>query len=93
MSTTERRQQPCDHTKSRPTLRRGSEGPPVRQAQCYLNYATTGDDLVQDGVFGPVTEAAARRFQRCAGITVDGVIGAQTWSFLTYWANSAEYVC
>ncbi|MCT2590938.1 peptidoglycan-binding protein [Streptomyces sp. N2-109] len=87
------RQQPCNHTNSRPTVKRGSSGTAVRQAQCYLNFAMTGDNLVEDGSFGPVTEAATRRFQTCAEITVDGVIGAQTWSFLTFWANSTEHVC
>lgn len=86
-------QQPCRHTNSRPTLRRGSSGTAVRQAQCYLNHAMTGDNLAEDGDFGPVTDAATRRFQGCAEITVDGIVGAQTWSFLTFWANSTEYAC
>lgn len=87
------RQQPCTHTNKRPTLKRGSTGAAVRQAQCYLNFSLTGKDLVEDGSFGPVTEAATRRFQQCADIVVDGVIGAQTWSFLTFWANSPDHVC
>lgn len=47
----------------------------------------------------PVTEPAAKpakkrkKFQEREDITVDGIIGAQTWSFLTYWANSPNYVC
>ncbi|MER6746723.1 peptidoglycan-binding domain-containing protein [Streptomyces sp. PDY-4] len=32
----------------------------------------------------PVTQSATRDFQRCAGIVVDGRIGAQTWSFLSF---------
>ncbi|MET8677989.1 peptidoglycan-binding domain-containing protein [Streptomyces sp. NPDC004647] len=85
--------QPCDYTRARPTLKRGSSGEAVKQAQCYLNLSMDGDKLAEDGSFGPVTDAATRRFQKCADITVDGIIGAQTWSFLTYWANSTEYVC
>ena len=85
--------QPCNHTISRPTIKRGSSGDAVRQAQCYLNLSMKETHLVEDGSFGPVTDAAARRFQKCAKITVDGIIGAQTWSFLTFWANSPDHVC
>lgn len=85
--------QPCNHTISRPTIRRGSSGAAVKQAQCYLNLSMQDTSLVEDGSFGPVTETATRKFQGCAEITVDGVIGAQTWSFLTFWANSPDYVC
>lgn len=35
-----------------------------------------------DGVAGPVTRAATKRFQRANGLTVDGVIGPQTLSAL-----------
>jgi peptidoglycan hydrolase-like protein with peptidoglycan-binding domain len=83
----------CDYTIQRPTLGVGSSGSAVQQAQCYLNNAMTGRNLAEDGNFGPVTHAATTRFQRCAGITVDGTVGAQTWSFLVFWANSTEPVC
>lgn len=83
----------CNHTRSRPTVRRGSSGAAVKQAQCYLNNSIRGQRLVQDGIFGPVTDAATRKFQQCADITVDGIIGAQTWSHLTFWANSSDFVC
>ncbi|WP_144385252.1 peptidoglycan-binding protein [Streptomyces sp. SAJ15] len=83
----------CNHTKTRPTIKRGSSGPAVMQAQCYLNNSLTNTNLATDGVFGPVTEHATHRFQTCADITVDGVIGAQTWSHLAFWANSPDFVC
>lgn len=83
----------CDFTKQRPTLRRGSTGDAVKQAQCYLNSSLSGEGLDVDGDFGPVTEKALRRFQGCADITVDGVCGAQTWSHLTLWANGPDFVC
>ncbi|GHF78263.1 hypothetical protein GCM10018783_55610 [Streptomyces griseosporeus] len=83
----------CNYTNQRPTLKTGSSGRAVQQAQCYLNNAIPGLDLDEDGDFGPVTARATKQFQRCAGITVDGVIAAQTWSFLVFWANSTAEVC
>ncbi|MFE9637230.1 peptidoglycan-binding protein [Streptomyces sp. NPDC006463] len=83
----------CNYTIRRPTLKVGSSGSAVRQAQCYLNRAMSGANLAEDGKFGPVTNAATRRFQACAGIVVDGVIGAQTWSSLVFWANGPDFVC
>ncbi|MGX1566869.1 peptidoglycan-binding domain-containing protein [Streptomyces sp. NPDC055506] len=79
----------CDYTNRRPNLRVGSSGAVVQQAQCYLNHAI-GADLDEDGDFGPVTQSAAEDFQRCAGIVVDGRVGAQTWSFLSFWANAPD---
>ncbi|MFF8288924.1 peptidoglycan-binding protein [Streptomyces sp. NPDC016309] len=83
----------CTITNTRPTIKAGSSGAAVKQAQCYLNNSLTGDKLLVDGVFGPVTGAAVRRFQGCADIIVDGVCGAQTWSHLAFWANSPEFAC
>ncbi|MGA5423164.1 peptidoglycan-binding domain-containing protein [Streptomyces lavendulocolor] len=83
----------CNHTKTRPTIKIGSSGVAVKQAQCYLNSSLTGEGLTVDGIFGPLTDAAVRRFQGCADITVDGLCGAQTWSHLTFWANSPDFAC
>ncbi|MFB7466116.1 peptidoglycan-binding protein [Streptomyces sp. NPDC056224] len=83
----------CNYTINRPTIKFGSSGRAVKQAQCYLNRAMSEANLAEDGKFGPVTNAATRRFQSCAGITVDGIIGAQTWSSLVFWANGSDFVC
>lgn len=83
----------CNHTRSRPTVKIGSSGDAVKQAQCYLNLSVDAEKLVEDGLFGPLTDAATKKFQQCADIIVDGIVGPQTWSFLTFWANSPKYVC
>ena len=81
----------CTYTASQPTLRSGSSGTAVRQAQCEYNYATRGTNIAQDGSFGPITRSSIIRFQRCVGITADGVVGPVTWSYLNYWASSNSY--
>lgn len=53
------------------TLRRGASGEDVRWVQRRLG-------LEADGVFGPQTEAAVRRFQEQQGLSADGVVGPLT---------------
>jgi peptidoglycan hydrolase-like protein with peptidoglycan-binding domain len=56
-------------------LKRGSEGPRVVQVQRWLGIAS-------DGIFGPGTRRAVKRFQRSHGLTADGIVGPVTWSAL-----------
>ena len=62
------------------TLRRGSKGEEVRKLQTGLNRL--GYDLVVDGDFGPKTVAAVRKFQREQGLSIDAIVGKNTWSAL-----------
>ncbi len=64
-----------------PTLREGSRGPAVTDLQNKLKAAGFNPGGV-DGVFGPKTKAAVVAFQRAQGITVDGIVGPQTWGKL-----------
>lgn len=59
----------------RPVLKRGSNGPDVKELQNILG-------LVQDGSFGPVTETAVKAAQKAAGIVADGIVGPHTWDVL-----------
>lgn len=45
--------------------------------------------IVVDGRYGPQTKRAVKAYQRYAGLTVDGVVGPQTWSSLarTNWCS------
>ena len=61
-------------------LRQGSTGGAVKIAQVALNGK--GYPLVGDGIFGPRTDNAVRRFQADKGLAVDGIIGPQTWGAL-----------
>ena len=62
-----------------PTLvRAGDRSAWVRLMQDGLILLGHLDDGDSDGVFGPVTAAAVRRFQEIEGVTVDGIFGPVT---------------
>ena len=62
----------------KPTVRRGSTGPPVGELQQSLNQAI-GAGLTPDGEFGSLTDGAVRTFQGDRGLTIDGIVGPDTW--------------
>ncbi len=74
---------------SKPVLRMGSRGYWVVELQKMLNYAVyrTTNDLVLDGAFGPKTNHAVVFFQDRCNITVDGIVGPQTWGLLNAVCN------
>ena len=56
-------------------LSKGSRGELVKRLQAALN-------LVQDGIFGAVTEEAVKAFQKTHGLVPDGVVGEKTWAII-----------
>lgn len=62
-------------------LRLNSRGREVKYLQVRLN-GYFGPELVIDGVFGTSTELQVKRFQTIGGLTVDGIVGADTWQFI-----------
>ncbi|GAA1971137.1 peptidoglycan-binding protein [Microbacterium deminutum] len=69
-----------------PTLQQGSTGAVVGRLQTALNegrgdFAPASNPvLVVDNHFGPITARAVRGAQTSGGITVDGIVGLQTWA-------------
>lgn len=63
-----------------PTLKMGNRGPDVKKLQLALNKK--GYAIVDDGDFGPLTDAAVRDFQKKNGLAVDGIAGPKTWDKL-----------
>ncbi|PRW64662.1 M15 family metallopeptidase [Actinopolyspora mortivallis] len=62
------------------TLSRGDSGPDVRELQVRVaGWASSGDPVDVDGVYGPETAAAVQRFQRGYGLSVDGIAGPETF--------------
>lgn len=66
---------------SHTTLRQGSRGDEVKELQRLLNQ--NGANLDPDGIFGPKTCAAVKRYQSLKGLAVDGIVGPITWGSLT----------
>jgi len=73
-------------TQYQPTLSLGDEFQGVRELQYLLRFVGAYVDTIPvievDGIFGPMTEAAVRAFQREYGLPETGVVEAQTWETL-----------
>lgn len=58
-------------------LKLGSKGEEVEDLQLYLKIKV-------DGVFGPKTEEAVKKFQRENKLTPDGIVGPKTWNAMGF---------
>jgi peptidoglycan hydrolase-like protein with peptidoglycan-binding domain len=69
---------------SLPTLRRNDSSPAANKDVRYLQQSLVkkGYPLAIDGFFGAKTEQAVINFQETNNITVDGIVGQQTWTKL-----------
>jgi peptidoglycan hydrolase-like protein with peptidoglycan-binding domain len=64
-------------------VKQGSTGDAVSAVQSQIRSRGDGaNQITVDGSFGPVTDSAVRAFQTLAGLTVDGIVGPQTWNYL-----------
>ena len=78
-----------------PVLKTGSmpeSGPTVvKHLQLMLNERGGHPVLVEDGVFGSTTETSVKHYQQNENLTVDGIVGKQTWtSLLSKWLLQSE---
>lgn len=70
------------------TVKSGSKGSSVSELQTLLN--DKGYDLSVDGIFGSKTQAAVRDYQSKNGLSVDGIVGKNTWNALTGGSSGAS---
>ena len=64
-------------------VKQGSNGDAVRAVQSQMHSRGDGANQVAvDGIFGSMTNDAVRAFQALTGLTVDGIVGPQTWNYL-----------
>jgi len=62
------------------TLKEGDWGSTVELLQWGLGRA--GENVAADGIFGPMTAKAVKRWQEQNGLDADGVAGPRTWASL-----------
>jgi peptidoglycan hydrolase-like protein with peptidoglycan-binding domain len=64
------------------TVKEGNTGPAVRAVQYLLHHQHGYNDVAVDGDFGPITDARSRKLQDDYDLTVDGIVGPETWKAL-----------
>ena len=72
-------------------LKLGSRGPRVREVQSILKQIGYYKGVV-DGIYGPQTEAAVKNFQRNMALTVDGIVGENTYKALERYLSGYENI-
>ncbi len=63
------------------TIQYGSSGEDVKKLQAELNKY--GYNLAVDGQFGSKTQSAVKDYQKKNNLSVDGIVGENTWGSLT----------
>ena len=65
------------------TLKKGSKSDNVKALQILLiGYGFNCGKYGTDGDFGSATDEAVRNYQKAKGLTVDGIVGKNTWNKL-----------
>ena len=70
---------------ARSQVQYGSQGNDVKELQKILNQ--NGYKLTEDGIFGDNTLNAVRDYQKKNGLSVDGIVGTNTWGALSGGSN------
>ena len=63
-------------------VQQGSNGDAVRAVQSQIHRRGDGAHIAVDGTFGPDTNDAVRAFQTLLALSIDGIVGQQTWNYL-----------
>ena len=71
------------------TVSEGNISNDVSAIQLAIDDTGLCPSIVQDGDFGPNTEAAVKCFQKAKGLSQDGIVGPNTWGALrdTLWLS------
>lgn len=72
---------------AKPTIRLGSEGDVVRYLERVLVEKAGQSIANPDRYFRADTDVAVKNLQRFFGLTVDGIVGAQTWPTIDFLAG------
>jgi hypothetical protein len=72
--------------KPKPTVRAFSRHGAVSYLQSVLSTRAAQPNLTVNGIFDGATDAAVKNIQRFFGLTVDGIVGRQTWPVIDFLA-------
>jgi len=77
---------------SQPEIGEGNTGKCVKRVQWFVNKFRKNtyneSPIAVDGDFGPITKSAVEQFQSANKISVDGIVGPQTWRMFNICATS-----
>lgn len=75
-----------EHWSENSVLQRGDSGIEVKNLQYILDvlaFYTMSGFATADGIFGPQTEQAVKKYQKGNRLNPDGIVGSKTWSSFT----------